>query len=119
MAASDILDDMLAGLKTALKGGFEAISNYAETQGGLLAKQAEHIAQSRVSGALSDDSLFQWMLDGLKRDTENMVRAIAMLALITIETAWNAVAHALWGGISKILTAAGLPAVLIPDQPTI
>jgi len=118
MDASDILDDLLSNLRTELGDGFSAISNFARVQGEMLAKQAARIARSRIDGDLADDDdFYNWLLGGLERDTANMARSIAVLTVLTIEKAWNALVNALWGGIRSILTAAGLPAPLIPETP--
>ena len=118
MGADDILNDIVTGLKTELGAGFGTIKTFAERQGEMLAKQAASIAKSRIDGELAtDDVFFEWLLDGLKKDTANMAKSIAVLTVLTIEKAWNAIANAIWGGIRTILTAAGLPAPLIPSQP--
>jgi hypothetical protein len=118
MNHQDILDDMIAGLKGELGSGFSQIKAFVETQGRLLAKQAEAIARSRADGDLAnDDEFFAFMLDNLKSNTANMAQSVAMLTILTIEKAWNAVANALWGGIRQILSAAGVPDDLLPENP--
>ena len=118
MNASDILDEIVGNLKAELGSGFGKIRKFTQDQGMMLAKQAELIAHSRIDGNLaSDDEFFEWLLEGLKKDTANMVKSIAVLTVLTLEKAWNAVANALWGGIRTILGAAGLPAPLIPAKP--
>ncbi|QJB70005.1 hypothetical protein [Parasphingorhabdus halotolerans] len=118
MDSADIFNDMVGNLKGELSDGYSLISEFVERQGRLLAKQADHLAKTRVDGYLKDeDELFTYFLDGLARDTVNMVRSLAMLTVLTIEKAWNAVANALWGGLTTILTAAGFPVPLIPKAP--
>ena len=118
MGASAILDELLGNLQGILSDGFGDIADFAERQGRMLAQQAELIAEQRIDGALrANDALFHFFLDGMRRDATNMARAIAMLTAITIEKAWNAIANALWGGVRTILTAAGVPAALIPATP--
>jgi hypothetical protein len=118
MNASDILEDVLAALRGELADGFSAVSAFAQRQGRMLAVQAELIGRERIDGSLrDDDELFGFFLDGLQRDTLNMARSIAMLTILTIERAWNAIANALWGGIRQLLTAAGIPGGLLPATP--
>lgn len=118
MDAAQILEDMLAALRGELQDGYGTISEFAERQGRMLAKQAEHLAKERADGFLTDDDeLFAFFLEGMQRDAENMVKSIAMLTIITVEKAWNAVAGALWGGLRTILTAAGVPANMLPETP--
>jgi hypothetical protein len=118
MNADDILDAVLNGLRTELGAGFGTIKAFAERQGSMLAKRAASIAKSRINGEMAgDDEFFEWAMKDLEDDTANLARSIAMLTVLTIEKAWNAVANALWGGIRTILTAAGVPAPLIPDAP--
>ena len=118
MNAAEILDDMLGALRGELADGYDLVSDFAERQGRMLAKQAEHLAKERANGFLTgDDELFDFFVDGMKRDGENMARSIAMLTALTIEQAWNAVANALWGGMRTILTGAGVPPNLLPATP--
>ncbi|MEO9600257.1 hypothetical protein [Parasphingorhabdus sp.] len=118
MNAAEILDNMLGALSGELTDGYDLISGFAERQGRMLSKQAEHLAMERIDGFLADDDeLFAFFIDGMKRDTENMVRSIAMLTALTIEQAWNAVANALWGGMRTILAGAGVPPNLLPTTP--
>ncbi len=118
MNAAEILDDMLGVLRGELSDGYDLVSEFAERQGRMLAKQAEHLAKERADGFLTgDDELFAFFVDGMKRDSENMARSIAMLTALTIEQAWNAVANALWGGMRTILAGAGVPTGLLPATP--
>lgn len=118
MDAAAILDDMIGALRGELTDGYDLISAFAERQGRMLAKQAEHLARERADGFLSeDDELFAFFVEGMQRDAENMARSIAMLTALTIEQAWNAVANALWGGMRTILARAGVPPALLPVTP--
>ena len=118
MSATAILDEMRDALRGELGQGFSLISGFVNEQGRLLADQAVFIAEQRANGDLRDnDALYHFFLDGLKTNTENMARSVAMLTALTIEKAWNAIANALWGGLRGILTAAGVPAPLIPGAP--
>lgn len=118
MGHDKILSDIVAALKGELGAGYSSIGSFVESQGRLLAKQAENIAKLRIDGTLADDDeLFQFFLDGLKTNAENMAKSIVMLSILTIEKAWNAVAGALWGGIRTILSGAGVPAGLLPETP--
>ena len=120
MDHQQILGDMVAALKGELGEGYSTIRSFVESQGKLLAKQAEDIAKSRVSGSLAtDDELFEFFLDGLKQNAENMTKAVVMLSALTIEKAWNAVAGVLWGAIRTALSGAGVPASLLPQTPPI
>lgn len=120
MGHDQILSDIIAALKGELGAGYSTIKTFAESQGKLLAKQAEHIAKSRIDGSLKDDDdLYHFFLDGLERNAENMTRSIVMLSALTIEKAWNAVAGVLWGGIRSILSGAGVPDNLLPETPPI
>ena len=118
MDHTQILQDMAAALRGELGSGYSTISSFVESQGKLLAKQAEDIAKSRISGSLKDDDdLFHFFLESLKHNTENMAKSVVMLSALTIEKAWNAVAGVLWGGIRTILSGAGVPANLLPQTP--
>ena len=120
MDHQQILDDIIAALKGELGQGYSTIRSFVESQGKLLAKQAENIATSRINGSLKDDDdLFHFFLDGLKTNAENMAKSIVMLTALTIEKAWNAVAGVLWGGIRTILSGAGVPGNLLPQTPPI
>ena len=118
MDAAAILDEMIGALRGELADGYDLISDFAERQGRMLAKQAEHLAKERADGFLAEDEeLFAFFVEGMQRDTENMARSIAMLTALTIEQAWNAVANALWGGMRAILAGAGVPPALLPETP--
>jgi hypothetical protein len=118
MNHQQILGDIVAALKGELGEGYSTIGNFVQNQGRLLAKQAEDIARSRLEGSLAgDDELFQFFLEGLERNAENMTRSIVMLTALTIEKAWNAVAGILWGAIRSILGGAGVPGHLLPQTP--
>lgn len=120
MNSQEILGDIIAALKGELGKGYSTIKTFAESQGNLLAKQAEEIATSRVSGSLAkDDDLYHFFLEGLERNAVNMAKAIVQLSALTLEKAWNAIAGVLWGGIRSILTGAGVPATLLPETPPI
>src|SRR5687768_13014939 len=120
MNHQDILGDLAAALKGELGDGYSAIKGFVESQGKLLAKQAEDIAKSRINGTLAnDDELFEFLLEGLARNARNMTKTIVQLSALTIEKAWNAVAGVLWGAIRTTLSGAGVPAGLLPEQPPI
>ena len=120
MGHEQILEDIVAALKGELGQGFSTIKGFVESQGRLLAKQAEDIAKSRVNGSLKDDDeLFHFFLEGLQTNAENMAKAIVMLSALTIEKAWNAIAGILWGGIRTILSGAGVPDNLLPQTPPV
>lgn len=120
MDANQILSDIVAALRGELGQGYSSISNFVQTQGKLLAKQAEGIAKSRLTGSLAnDDEQYEFFLGNLKANTENMAKSIVMLSALTIEKAWNAVAGILWGGIRTILSGAGVPGNLLPATPPI
>jgi len=118
MDHQQILNDIAAALKGELGEGYSTIRGFVESQGKLLAKQAEDIAKSRIDGSLKDDDeLYQFFLEGLERNTKNMAKSIVMLSALTIEKAWNAVAGVLWGAMRTMLSGAGVPANLLPQQP--
>lgn len=120
MSYEQILSDIGAALKGELGGGYASIRSFVESQGKMLAKQAEHIATSRINGPLAhDDELFHFFLDGLQDNATNLVKAIVMQTALTIEKAWNAVAGVLWGAIRTALSGAGVPDNLLPKQPPI
>jgi hypothetical protein len=120
MDHQQIFDELVAVLRGELKEGYSSISGFVATQGKLLAKQAATIAKSRVSGSLKDDDeLYEFFLESLKNNTENMVKSVVMLTALTIEKAWNAVAGVLWGAIRTTLSGAGVPNNLLPEQPPI
>lgn len=118
MDPNQILADIADVLKGELKSGYTTIKSFVESQGKLLAKQAATIARSRVSGSLKDDDeLYEFFLESLRQNTENMAKSIAMLTALTIEKAWNAVANVLWGAIRTVLSGAGVPSGLLPAVP--
>lgn len=118
MSHEQILNDMAAALKGELGEGYSTVKSFVESQGKLLAKQAESIATSRISGSLKqDDDLYEFFLENLKNNAENMTKSIVMLSALTIEKAWNAVAGALWGAIRTALSGAGVPGNLLPQTP--
>ncbi len=118
MNPDDLFGEIVAALKGELGTGFNKIKKFVETDAKLMAKHTAWIAQSRIEGVLAnDDAFYEWHLEGLKRDTVNMAKTVAVLTALTIEQAWNAVANVIWGALSKTLTAAGLPAPLIPSKP--
>lgn len=118
MDHQQIFGDIVAALKGELGQGYSTISGFVESQGKLLAQQAEHIARERLNGSLKDnDDLYHFFLEGLQTNAENMAKAIVMLSALTIEKAWNAVAGVLWGGIRTILSGAGVPGNLLPQTP--
>lgn len=118
MDHTQILGNIIAVLKGELGAGYSEISSFVEKQGRLLAKQAEDIAKSRIDGSLAnDDELFEFFLENLKANAENMAKSIVMLTILTIEKAWNAVAGVLWGAIRTILGGAGVPGELLPETP--
>ncbi len=118
MNHQQILSDIVAALRGELSGSYSSIAGYVESQARLLAKQAEEIATSRISGSLAgDDELFEFFLEGLRVNAENMARSVVMLSALTIEKAWNAVAGVLWGAIRHALGGAGVPAALLPETP--
>jgi hypothetical protein len=120
MDSQDILGNMVAALQGELGQGYSTISNFVQTQGSLLARQAQNIAESRATGSLKDDDeLFEFFLQGLQQNTENAAKSVVMLSALTIEQAWNAIAGALWGGVRSILTGAGVPSNLLPATPPI
>lgn len=120
MDHTQILNDMVGALKGELGNGFSTIKGFVESQGKLLAKQAEDLAKSRISGSLAnDDELYAFFLENLENNAKNMAKAIVMLSALTIEKAWNAVAGVLWGGIRTILSGAGVPSNLLPQTPPI
>ena len=118
MSHQQILNDMVAALKGELGDGYSSIKSFVESQGKLLAKQADSIATSRVGGSLrQDDDLYEFFLENLRNNAENMAKAIVMMSALTIEKAWNAVAGVLWGAIRTILSGAGVPASQLPQDP--
>ena len=120
MDHQQILNDLIAALKGELGVGYCKIQDFAESQGRLLAKQAEGIAKSRAGGRLAEDNeLYAFFLDNLKANSENMAKSLVMLTILTIEQAWNAVAGILWGSIRTILSGAGVPGALLPETPPI
>ena len=120
MGHQQILDDMVAALKGELGEGYSTIKSFVESQGKLLAKQAESIATSRIGGSLrEDDDLYEFFLENLRNNAENMAKAIVMMSALTIEKAWNAVAGVLWGAIRTALSGAGVPGNLLPQNPPI
>ncbi len=118
MTPQDILGQMTGALQKQLGAGYGQIAGFVTTQGALLAKEAADIAQSRIAGACAgDDDFWQWSLQRLENDTANMARAVAVMSLLTLEEAWNAMVGALWGGLHQILAAAGLALPTLPSAP--
>ena len=120
MDQQQILNDIVAALKGELGAGYSTIRTLVETQGKLLAEQAEEIARSRIDGPLKDDDeMYAFLLQGLETNSRNLAKSLVMLSALTIEKAWNAVAGVLWGGIRTILSGAGVPGGLLPEKPPI
>lgn len=118
MDTDAILNEILAALKGELGGGFSKIKKFATRQGEMMARQAALIARGRLDGDFVEgDPFYQFLLKNLKDLAANTARAIAMQTLLTIEKAWNAIANVVWGALRGVLTAAGLPAPLIPAKP--
>ena len=120
MDHNEIFGDIVGALKSELGSGYSKIKGFVDSQGKLLAKQAERIATSRISGTLKgDDELYEFFLDSLKANTENMVKSVVMLTALTFEKAWNAVAGILWGAIRTALSGAGVPDNSLPKTPPV
>ena len=118
MDHQQILNDMVAALRGEIGSGYSTIRTLVENQGKLLAKQAEKIAKSRATGSLKDDDeLYEFFLQGLVQNSENLARSIVMLSALTIEKAWNAIAGILWGAMRTVLSGAGVPGGLLPQTP--
>ena len=65
MNADDILQAIRDGLKQELSTGYATIKGFVESQGKLLAGQAELIATQRIAGSLKDnDDLYKFFLEG-------------------------------------------------------
>lgn len=90
---------------------------FAEQQARSLAKQAAWIAEATVNGELVAEDR-DWFLDNLKTMSENFVRTIVALTLLTIEQAWNAVVGTIWGAINNALDAAIGMIVPTPAAPS-
>ena len=120
MDHAEMLKDIVAALRGELGAGYLTISNLVETQGRLLAKQAQNIAESRLQGSLrDDDELFEFFLEGLQTNAANLSRSVVMLSALTIEKAWNAIAGILWDGIRTALSGAGVPDNMLPKTPPV
>lgn len=120
MDAAELLGAIESALKAEVGRGYSSIKQFVRSQGQKLAEQAIFLAEQRATGSLagsSNDSLYEFFLEGLKTNAENLAKSVAMLTVLTIERAWNAIANVVWGALSGILKAAGLPAVLIPTAP--
>jgi hypothetical protein len=104
-------------LSTLLQDDIKHHAAFAERQAKALAKQAAWIAEASIAGELNDDDR-DWFVENLKRMTENFVRTLVGLTILTIEKAWNAVVNVLWGAINAALEAARMPFTFsIPAQP--
>ncbi len=110
-----LVEDIMNALKGAVGDGWSKIAGFAEKQSKMLANQAAMITQSRIDGSLKDDDdLFEFFVDQLKEMTENFARSVATLTLLTIEEAWNAVVHVIWGTINSALSSARMAGIPIP-----
>jgi hypothetical protein len=87
--------------------------SFARRQTLALAKQAAWIAEATALGELDQEDR-DWFLASLARSTENFVRAVVALTILTIEKAWNAVVGILWGAIRSAIGAA----IPIPRPPS-
>jgi uncharacterized protein YecA (UPF0149 family) len=113
-----LVEDIINALKHNVGANWQAISQFAQSQTTLLAKQGKLIAESRATGALhDDDELFYFFVDQLAENTKNFTRSMAALTAITLESAWNTVVTKLWNAINTIITHAGLPGLIIPPLP--
>ncbi len=83
-----------------------------------LAKQAAWIAEATATGEIDADTR-DWFIGNLQRMTEDFIRTLVGLTLLTIEKAWNAVVGILWGAINTALDAASIPIQIpVPSAPS-
>lgn len=114
------LDELAAAivgaLKDAVQPGVNIATAFVKSQANALAMQAALITGARVSGQITEEQ-FKRFNKQLRALTENFVRTVAHLFLITLQKAWNAVVDVLWGRINDVLDSAGLPKLPIPSAP--
>jgi hypothetical protein len=107
---------MIAALKGVVQPGINIATTFVKNQTKGLAMQAALITEARLTGQITDEQFLRFNKQ-LRTLTENFVRTLAHLALITLQKAWNAVAGVLWGTINQTLGAAGFPALPVPAAP--
>ena len=109
---------ILGELNDLLHADVTTFVGFAERQASGLAKQAAWITEATIKGELNKSER-QWFLDNLKMLSENFVRTLLALTILTIEKAWNAVVGVLWGAINSALKANGIPIEIpIPNAPS-
>lgn len=109
---------IVAAIKGAVVQGANTGSAFIRNQSRGLALQAAMITEARIGGKIDEDD-FKFFTAQLRTLTENFTRAVAALALITLQKAWNAIVGVLWGTINNALSGAGLGALALPKAPKV
>ncbi len=112
----ELAANIVGALKDAVQSGVNIATSFVKSQTNGLAMQAALITEARITGQITDEQ-FKRFNKQLRALTENFVRTLAHLFLITLQHAWNAVVDVLWGGINQALDLAGLPKLPIPSAP--
>lgn len=116
----NLIKQILESLRNEMIDGWQTISGFSEDQARKIATQAAMITSERTAGALrDDDDLFEFFVEQLKRLTENFVRTVAAMTILTLEKSWNAVVGVVWRAINAPLEAAGLGTLMIPGPPSV
>lgn len=114
------IDKLAAAIVGALKGavqpGVNIATSFVKNQTNGLAMQGALITEARLTGQITEQQFLRFNKQ-LKALTENFVRTLAHLFLITLQKAWNAVVDVLWGTINQTLDLAGFPKLPIPSAP--
>lgn len=108
--------EMIAALKGAVQPSVNIATSFVKEQTASLAMQAALITEARVTRQINERQYVRFSAQ-LKTLFETFVRSLALLALITLQKAWNAVVGVLWGRINQTLAAAGFPTLPIPRAP--
>ncbi|WP_138472189.1 hypothetical protein [Poseidonocella sp. HB161398] len=115
---AELTTDIINAVTNIVGSDWSKISTFAKKQIKMLAKQAEMIATSRITGSLrDDDENFVFFMGQLEKHTRNFARAVAAMTIVTLERAWNAVANLIWGAVNTALQGANLGQIALPPLP--
>lgn len=92
----------IKGAATAILGkDVTTITGFSNRQINGLATQASLVATGVANGEIAGDTL-TFFLDQLIDLTENFVKTMVGLLIVTIEKIWNAIVKVIWSAIEKV-----------------
>ena len=117
MNVQDVVTQILAALQDELGAGFTQVRTFAQAQSERLARLAITIGEERMHGVLkTNNQMFERFLRRLEEETRAFARQLAVLTILTLEKAWNAVVGVVWGALNALIAQTGLP-VALPQPP--